>query len=155
MNYYVISCGNTKRDQACKARDLYIGGLFVDTLNYVETTCSVVPHETRIISAKYGLIKLDDVIEPYNIALASLGPPERNALRLILSRQIQPPIGVTDTAICLAGAPYVKLLSECWPGKVEEPLKGLNQGQRRGFYKKAREVWMATHPDYVPHKSAQ
>lgn len=68
---YVIPCSAAKLDHAAPARDLYTGTMFRHTLANVERMAAVDnaeglgPARVLILSARYGLIDLDTVIEPY------------------------------------------------------------------------------------------
>ena len=69
---YVIPCSGQKLDHAAPARDLYTGSMFRNTLAAAEheaaeaVACGAAT-EVRILilSARYGLVELDTVIEPY------------------------------------------------------------------------------------------
>ena len=65
----LISCASQKRSYKCKARDLYISALFKKNLRYA---LKLAPDQIFILSAKYGLVGLDDEIEPYNLTLNTM-----------------------------------------------------------------------------------
>ena len=59
----VINCGSTKKDYACSAREMYDGGhLFRTIRDFVEQNYD----EYYILSGHYGLIRPDEIIEPYD-----------------------------------------------------------------------------------------
>lgn len=61
-----MCCSSKKRNKTCRAEELYYPStLFRCTLNYLKQT-HLGFEEIYILSAKYGLLRLDDVIEPYN-----------------------------------------------------------------------------------------
>jgi len=62
----LISCVSKKLDRKAKARELYVSPLFRLNLKYA---LSLRPDKIFILSAKYGLIGLNDEIEPYDITL--------------------------------------------------------------------------------------
>jgi hypothetical protein len=64
----LVGCGKSKQAHAAPARDLYTGALFRKSLAYAEARCSVV----YVLSAKHGLLALDQVVEPYEFSLAEL-----------------------------------------------------------------------------------
>jgi len=64
-----ISCGGSKLDHSSRARDLYVGTLFKKSMAYAKT---LNPDEIYILSAKHGLLELDDIIEPYDMALNNM-----------------------------------------------------------------------------------
>jgi hypothetical protein len=70
--YYVIPCSGAKLQQVAPARDLYQGTMFHHTLTAAEQTAAADRAElglqTRILvlSAKHGLIDLDEPVAPYD-----------------------------------------------------------------------------------------
>jgi hypothetical protein len=59
----IIPCTNQKSEEAGPAREVWVGVHFQLTLMYAEEFFD----ETRIMSFKYGMIRPDDVIEPYDM----------------------------------------------------------------------------------------
>ena len=58
----IINCGSTKKDNACPSREMYDKGhLFRTIRDFVEQDYD----EYYILSGKYGLMKPNEVIEPY------------------------------------------------------------------------------------------
>ena len=82
----VVGCGAAKRSEAAPARDLYTGSLFRAAREHAEG--SGLPW--RILSAEYGLLTPDKVVEPYDRHMRTrhpfpMGPRdavERRELRL-------------------------------------------------------------------------
>lgn len=76
---YVIPCGGAKLDRPAPARELYVGQMFRHTLDNVERLAAIDEAEGRgparvlILSARYGLIELDQVIEPYDLRMEQRG----------------------------------------------------------------------------------
>ncbi len=62
----LISCVSQKLDKSAKAKDLYISPLFKKKFSYAK---SLNPDQIFILSAKYGLVKPDDKIAPYDVLL--------------------------------------------------------------------------------------
>ena len=62
----LISCVSKKLHHKSKAQDLYISPLFKKNLQYAK---SLNPDKIFILSAKYGLLRLDEEIEPYDKTL--------------------------------------------------------------------------------------
>ena len=69
-----LSCVKLKRNSPCKARNMYISDLFQKSLAYA---MQLNPRNIYILSAKYGLLGLDDYIEPYNQTLNDMHEDER------------------------------------------------------------------------------
>ena len=64
-----ISCVSKKLDKKAKAEDLYISPLFKMNLIYAK---SLSPSKIFILSAKYGLLNLEDIISPYDLTLNTM-----------------------------------------------------------------------------------
>jgi hypothetical protein len=64
----ITSCCKKKLDYPAPARELYQGQLFKIVCEYAEKN----NYDLIILSAKYGLIALNDVIEPYDQQLKSV-----------------------------------------------------------------------------------
>jgi len=63
-NLALISCVKKKDIHKAKARNMYKSTLFVKSLRYVENVLK--PEKIYILSAKYGLLNLDQEIDSYN-----------------------------------------------------------------------------------------
>lgn len=68
-----ISCVKKKRNYPCKAQEMYISDLFKKSLNYAKKHADKV----FILSAKYGLLNLDEMIFPYEKTLNGLSECEK------------------------------------------------------------------------------
>lgn len=83
---YVVPCSGAKRDHPARARDLYVGSMFRHTLAAAETSArldaeaSGRPARVLILSGKYGLVELDQVLEPYDLKMGSAGSVSAAAL---------------------------------------------------------------------------
>jgi hypothetical protein len=128
----LISCGSAKKSVRSMARDLYIGNPFVQQLLHAE---SLSPDATFILSAKYGLLGLEEEVEPYDLALTSLSKNERKAwaakVMERLAAQADPSV---DRFIILASKAYAEYLLPHLE-HAELPLKGLRQGERLHYFK--------------------
>ncbi len=69
----LISCVSKKRPTKSKARDLYISPLFRKNLEYA---LKLKPDQIFILSAKYGLVSLEEEIEPYDLTLNTMSANE-------------------------------------------------------------------------------
>lgn len=138
MRIGLVGCAKSKRSEPAAARDLYDrSALFRGARCYVERSCE----RWFILSARYGLVRPEQVIAPYDETLTTLPRGERCswAERVLgeLERELGPDLsGITFEAH--AGAKYLDCLVhgiEERGGSVEEPLHGLGRGARRAFYK--------------------
>src|SRR5258708_5083272 len=104
----IISCTAHKRDARMPAENLYSSDLFYKSRRFAQAHFD----SWLILSAKHGLIKPDQIIEPYDCKLSSLSAPERAKLTKIVSRQASL-LSLEDvrlTSIC--GEDYDELLEE-------------------------------------------
>jgi hypothetical protein len=62
----LLSCVKSKLTHCCRAGDMYTSPLFRKMMAYAE---SLRPKRIFILSAKYGLLRPDDLIEPYEQTL--------------------------------------------------------------------------------------
>lgn len=84
---YVVPCGAAKLDHAAPARELYTGSGFRHTLTAAQAAAAGDeadgrgPARVLILSALYGLLELDTVIEPYDLKMG--GPDSVTADELV------------------------------------------------------------------------
>jgi cytoplasmic iron level regulating protein YaaA (DUF328/UPF0246 family) len=123
----LISCVKSKLSHPAKARDLYISNLFRSSLAYAQ---SLKPDKIFILSAKYGLLELDEQIKPYELTLKTMPAAEVKAwsIRVLASLRQKADLK-NDLFIFLAGDKYRKyLIPEL--AHYQVPLEGLSFGQQ-------------------------
>lgn len=114
----IVACGAKKLEEAAPARKLYTGPYFKACLAYALEI--VKPSKIFILSAKYGLVGLNDVIAPYNYRL---GRPFA-VTEFALTAQAEQ-FGLLDQKVTvLGGRKYVALCRKVWRKGVEAPLEG-------------------------------
>lgn len=133
-NIILISCVSQKRAHKSRVRDLYISTLFKLNLKYAE---KLKPDDIYVLSAKHGLLPLNEEIEPYNQTLNEMTAAEVKAWAAEVLRKINHISDIQNTKyILLAGDKYRKYLlpslKDC-----EIPLKGLRIGKQ---LKKLKEL---------------
>jgi cytoplasmic iron level regulating protein YaaA (DUF328/UPF0246 family) len=94
-----------KAPSARPARDLYQGNLFKLSVAWIERRSHVYP-QWAILSAKYGVVMPDDVIEPYNLALQSLPRDEELAWGKRVRQELVNKFGAEKIYTVLAGYDY-------------------------------------------------
>ena len=110
-----------------KARDLYISPLFKKNLNYAQ---KLRPDHIFILSAKYGLVELEQEIEPYDLTLNTMAAREVKRWADNVLRQLSERTDLQrDQFIFLAGAKYRKYLVPHLTN-VETPFEGLTIGKQ-------------------------
>lgn len=104
----VISCGAKKQAVPSRAINLYQGSYFKAARNWAR---SVAPDaRIFIMSAKYGLLPANKVVEPYNLRMGQAGSVTVATLRqqaraLMIDREV---------AIVVAGGAYAKMARQVW-----------------------------------------
>ncbi len=142
----LISCVSRKLPHKAKAKEMYISPLFKYSLLYAEL---IKPDKIFILSAKYGLLHLDDEIEPYDETLTYVPKKQREKksnLKVLSKKErdewakrVIQKLGEncdlnSDKIIFLAGESYFKKLVPHIKN-YELPLKGVVQGKRVPFLK--------------------
>ncbi|OGW54659.1 MAG: hypothetical protein A2Y81_03620 [Nitrospirae bacterium RBG_13_43_8] len=123
----LISCVSQKKSHKSRVRDLYTSTLFKLNLKYAE---NLKPDKIYVLSAKYGLLSLDETIEPYNQTLNKMYAPELKSWSEETLRQINHVSDIKNTKyIFLAGNKYRKYLLPHM-NDYEIPLKGLRIGEQ-------------------------
>ena len=126
----LISCASKKRLQRSKARELYFSSLFKKNLEYA---LKLAPDQIFILSAKYGLVGLDDEIEPYDLTLNTMSANEiKQWASSVLDQLMRKTNLENDQFIFLAGAKYRKYLIPHL-ANVQVPLEGLRIGDFKRF----------------------
>ena len=72
----LLSCVSKKLDHPAPAAELYTSPLFRLSLAYAR---QLHPDAIHILSARYGLVDLDEVIVPYDVTLNTMPAAERRA----------------------------------------------------------------------------
>ena len=100
----LLSCVKSKRAQRCRAGDMYTSPLFQKMMAYAE---SLRPKRIFILSAKYGLLSPDDLIEPYEQTLKKMKTAERRAWagKVLVALRQNCDLDADDF-VFLAGVPY-------------------------------------------------
>jgi hypothetical protein len=143
----LISCVSRKIKHRAKAKDLYQGPLFTNSLAYAQ---KLKPDKIYILSALHHLLNLEQVIEPYDVTLSQVSKTVRTKKPnlKVLSKEEASDWGQTvlrqleeiadlknDEFIILAGQSYISPIKK-GINHIKEPLKGFSQGIRVQFLKK-------------------
>lgn len=126
----LISCVKQKRNRASKARDLYISSFFRKSFAYAHY---LNPDKIFILSAKYGLVSPDRIIEPYELSLNTFKKNELIIWSEKTLQQLRHKADLeSDRFIILAGNNYRKFLTP-YMENYEIPMKGLKIGEQLQF----------------------
>lgn len=128
-----ISCVSKKLPHRARAEELYVSDLFKKSLAYAK---SLRPRTIYILSAKYGLLKLDKTIEPYEQTLNTMKDREiREWSQKVLIQMQKAKIDFKkDEAVFLAGAKYRKYLMPHF-AHAQAPLSKLGIGRQLAHLK--------------------
>jgi Family of unknown function (DUF6884) len=129
----LVGCGKAKLERPAPARFLYTGNLFRAALEHATATSDVV----FIVSAKHGLVELDDTLEPYDV---TLHPKDAHRWALEVVRKLD--VCVTRTpltaVVVYAGGVYGRALGEVLP-MASQPCAHMTIGQRLRYFARERD----------------
>lgn len=132
----LVGCVKSKLSRPAVARYLYTSPLFEGRRRWVEQTCD----RWFILSALYGLVHPDEVLEPYDQELTSASPRARRAWSDRVLQQLQEALGDLQGLHfeIHAGSPYrdhglVEGLASRG-ATVSIPAAGLSLGQQLALY---------------------
>ncbi|MCW6681599.1 peroxide stress protein YaaA [Aerococcaceae bacterium NML160702] len=132
-----IGCCKTKKDHACTALEMYQGHIFKKSYMYVKKKYPNA--KVYILSAKYGLLKLDEEIEPYELTLNTFRDAEiKNWSKRVYKQLCREEISFDSEAVFLCGVEYYKYLQRLFE-TTTIPMKGLRMGKRLQWLNKQLE----------------
>ena len=128
----LLSCVSKKLDTKSRARDLYVSPLFRYALKYAE---SLDTDKIFILSAKYGLVGLDEEIEPYELTLNGMKSIEKKVWADNVLKQLASESDLdNDEFVFLAGENYRKYMVPHIKN-YNVPMQGLGIGKQLKFLK--------------------
>ncbi len=137
----LISCVKEKLKIPAKAKDLYISDLFKKSYRYAQL---LKPDNIFILSAKYGLLEPEQIIEPYNETLKDKSSTEIKEWSRRVISELDEKIDIDKSEIIiLAGSKYYKYLLP-YIKNYKLPLGTLPFGSRLSFLKKQIEEYEQT-----------
>ena len=134
----LVSCVSRKATTPMPARHLYNSDWFRKASSYAQR----VSDQWYILSAEYGLLHPDTVINPYERTLNTMPVAERRAWALRVMDSLRRVLDPADEVIILAGARYRENLVDpirklgC---QVVIPMEGLTIGRQLSWLKQALE----------------
>jgi hypothetical protein len=126
---FLVSCVSRKKNVPLAAKELYDSAWFQKARMYVESTGS----PWFILSAKYGVVDPEAVIEPYDETLNTMSVHQRREWSKKVLSELRKHLQSTDKVIIFAGIKYREFLlrelrSLC--SSVEVPMEGLRIGEQ-------------------------
>jgi hypothetical protein len=128
----LISCSKSKGGHRDIARNMYVSPIFRKSVMVVEGWN--LPFS--ILSAKYGLLHPDELIEPYDLTLKGASKQFKSEWARKVDEQIRNSIDPKKHLIALAGDDYCAPLTEAGAGhplNYLAPMRGLSLGNRLVF----------------------
>lgn len=124
-----IGCGATKMKTACKARKMYVGNYVQLCLAYAQTFTT--QDNIYILSAKYAVLPLEKVIEPYNKTLNNMNIEEKQDWKNMVIKQLEEMNINKDTEVVfICGTNYYTLLEDYFTNyKLPLPKQGIGVQQ--------------------------
>lgn len=137
MTIGLIACSARKLQHQARVRELYCSALFRWSLEWAAQRCERV----YVLSALHGLVKLDDVLEPYDAKLSSPNSSIAGMWGKRVAGDLTAHEGFAFDIIALAGTGYVRPVRAAldvlgWSGRLDEPLYGMFVGERLGWLRK-------------------
>ena len=104
-----IGCGKKKKNYKCKAMDMYIGNYFTTCLEFARKLVS--DRNIFILSAKYGVIHLNDIIIPYEKTLKNMNKHDCEEWNKKIYKQLRNSgINKEEKVIAICGKKYRQAL---------------------------------------------
>jgi hypothetical protein len=125
----LVSCVKSKRAERSAAKELYTSQLFRGLRAYAETNADA----WYVLSAEYGLLHPEAMVEPYDGTLNRMLKPERVAWAERVETQLRTTLQPGAEVILLAGARYREGLEPFLVANgfaVTIPFKGLGLGKQ-------------------------
>lgn len=128
----LISCVKTKATERKRCDELYLSDLFKKSLAYAH---SLKPDRIFILSAKHGLVALDQELDPYDDTLNTMKVPQIKLWSNKVLDQLRQVADLkADRFTFLAAEKYRRFLLPQLD-QFEIPMKGLGIGRQLQFLK--------------------
>ena len=125
----LVSCVKSKRAHSAPPRDLYTSPLFTMARDLIESQGA----KWRVLSALYGLVDPDTIIDPYDRTLKRMGIAERRVWASNVLTDLLPLAENFGCVVFFAGERYREFLTEPIKRRgvlVKVPMEGLRQGEQ-------------------------
>lgn len=126
---YLVACVAQKTPDAAPAQELYTSPWFRKARAYVLKSGA----PWFILSDLHGLVRPDEMLEPYDVTLTKAPAAERRAWAQRVQNQMEQMLPDADTVVILAGKNYRQFL-EPWLRRrfasVRVPMDGLRIGEQ-------------------------
>ncbi len=126
---YLVSCVARKKGHAVRAKELYESPWFKKARAYVEARGG----RWFILSAQYGLLDPESIVDPYEKTLNQMGVRERREWARQVLGHLREAIKPDDHVVVLAGGNYRELLLDglrAMCRQVDAPMRGMRIGEQ-------------------------
>jgi hypothetical protein len=132
----IAPCGAQKQIVATRADEMYTGSYASLCLQVAQRlACEVQPSRIVILSAKYGFLDLDLVIEPYNV---TFGDPSAITLEQLREQAERMHLAAIADVHVLGGRRYVDTVRALWPHAAQVIPAGVGGiGRQLAWLRKA------------------
>lgn len=114
----IVGCGRAKAAHPATAGELYTGSYHAACRRAAAARAGA-DGTILILSAKHGLLALDERVEPYELRMGQAGSVTADQVRQQAAAR-----GLLDAQVTvLAGRAYARLVAQVWPHAVQ-PLAG-------------------------------
>lgn len=139
-NYCVfVPCGKRKVNHKTEARNMYVGSYFKECYN----TANLIYPESRIyiLSAKYGVLKTTDLIEPYDITFKNMNKKDREEYKRKINEQLKNMFSKDIQLISFLPKKYNEFIEDYFINKISifEGISGM--GDQKHVLKELREIY--------------
>jgi len=133
MKVALISCCGLKLDGPAPAEQLYQSQLFKKNLAYAKLSAD----QVFILSAKLGVVSLDQVIEPYDFTLTKQTKSFKLSWSQLVAEQLKLKLPAEAEITILAGRSYRDYLIPLLDSySIQVPLEGMGIGEQLSWLTK-------------------
>jgi hypothetical protein len=122
----VVPCSGRKKTEPAPAGELYLGS-YHRACRATADVLTAAGGTVLVLSARHGLVPLDQVLEPYDV---TMDDPDAVAVPVLEAQARQLGVDQARDVTILAGAAYADKLASIW-SHASRPLAGLGIGQQR------------------------
>lgn len=139
-NYCVfVPRGKRKVNYKTEVRNMYTGSYFKECYN---TAHLIYPeNHIYILSAKYGILKTTDLIEPYNVTFKNMKKAEKEECKKRINEQLKNMFSKDTQLISFLPKKYNEFVEDYFTNKISI-FEGINgMGNQKHILKELRRIY--------------